>query len=287
MRHFLFETSSESTSACFHVTLGSFDIDRLLEQRQKFLDVKETVPGLEFFDVSNFDAAVYMDEGVSKLEERLNDDERKTFDNGPWVELAPERAELIFKDIKLGRTAADYAHINGLGVFWSCQDKFSDERYETNMIPWKEFGVNRAARALAIVEQLAEDFAKAERECMEEGGEGINGGDLVDWVAGRLAFDGFLAEAEAKLGSVANDQVHDINFTALQQTCDSARAKGTPDIRSLLDEAKAKGAWEISFPTPFKSDPMSYEAALQLVREKFGADVEGRVCLLKTNYWTK
>ena len=152
LRIFLFGLEDKAEPVCCHVSLGSGTQEELLEQRQKFLDVKASLTGLLYFDVTNFDAEFYVHESYTTITDRLTEKERKAFDDKPWVELSPERAVDVFKDVEVARTAADFAHIDESGIFWSAEDKYTDEKWETAMILWEEFGVkperDRAALAL-------------------------------------------------------------------------------------------------------------------------------------------
>ena len=186
------------------------------------------------------------------------------------------------------------------------------------MIPWEEFGVkpDRAALALAIVEQLAEDFSTD---------EDINGGDLVDWVGQRLARDGFLKESDESVTEHATVRpdgeelieaypaaptpkpgarkylcVWPGTLHALRMLADKLESSGefgddAESLRAIATRVErfeeegtiaqdTTGTWEVSFPKPdgtfTASDPMSFAMALQLVKEKFGADNAGKVCLI-------
>jgi len=192
LRVFLFGMDAKSVPMCCRVSLEKTTIAELIEMRAKFLDVRKTLPNLAYFDTSNFDAEYFESESFTAVNERLTVEEREAFYDKPWVELPPERDVAIFRDIKVARTTNDYAHLDERGIFWSCQEKYSEERWETEMVPWTEFGVkperDRAALALAIVEQLAHDFAT---------GEDVNGGDLVDWLGRHLGEAGFLDEVQS------------------------------------------------------------------------------------------
>ena len=321
MKNFLFRVSSESTSVCCHVGLGSGTIEELLELRQKFLDTQKTTPGLSYFEVTNRDAEFFEGAGASKLTERLNGEEMATLLLGkpwlgkPWLELSLERANDLVRDIDSARTKCDYAHIDERGIFWSCQEKYTDETWETDMIPWEEFGVksDRAALALAIVEQLAEEFSTD---------EDINGGDLVDWIGGRLAHDGFLKESDESDHAMVRPDGEELveapaaptpkpsarkylcvwpgTLHALRMLADKLESSGefgddAESLRAIATRVErfeeegtipqdTTGTWEVCFPQPdgtfTASDPMSFAMALQLVKEKFGADNAGKVCML-------
>jgi hypothetical protein len=65
------------------------------------------------------------------------------------------------------------------------------------------------------------------------------------------------------------------------------RADYVPHVIRLMPpdpSAGQAGMWEVSYPTAdgsfTASDSMSHAMALKLVQERFGADSEGRVCLL-------